>query len=65
MLFEIDHLDAHELMRVEAESRGKAVYKNFLAWSDAFCNRSFHEYLGGLKSCRHIRLKTESKKKGE
>lgn len=32
MLFEINHMDADRLMYVNADSRSKAKYKNYLDW---------------------------------
>lgn len=56
MMFEIVHVDSdYKPMRIEADSRNKAKYKNFLDWSDAFNCNSFKEYLMGLISCRKVK----------
>lgn len=55
MQFEIVHVDADHPMIVEAETKGKAKYKNYLDWSDAFCINGFKDYLEGLISCRKVK----------
>lgn len=55
MRFEIVHVDADHPMIVEAETRSKAKYKNYLDWSDAFCTQDFKAYLEGLISCKKVK----------
>ena len=55
MLFEIVHIDADHPMIVDAETKSKAKYKNYLDWSDAFCVKGFRDYLDGLISCRKVK----------
>lgn len=54
MKFEICHIDAEGAMIVEAESRNKAKYQNYLDWSDAFNRNDFRGYLAGIQSCRKL-----------
>ena len=56
-MYEIDHIDASELMRVEAESAAKAKYKNYLNWREAFNTGmcTFMVYLSGVNYCRKVK----------
>lgn len=49
--FEIKHLDGNnETFIVEAETMGKAKFKNYIDWREAF-GGTFGEYLQRLISC--------------
>jgi hypothetical protein len=55
MLFEINHMDADRLMYVNADSRSKAKYINYLDWLRADFGGGFRQYLSGLISCRRVK----------
>lgn len=54
--YEICHIDASELMLVEADTAAKARYKNYLDWREAFnatpAKEAFMVYLKGIGFCR-------------
>lgn len=59
--YSIYHADADYSMRIDADSAGKAKYKNFLDWREALggdlpARQAFRTYLRGIESCKKMKF---------